>query len=103
MWRLGQVEFFNGEQRVEIGGPYSFTSAWKSAGLDEEWVYVDLGGRFEFDRVKLHWIARAAEGKLQVSDDADTLARSAVARRARPASTDDMSLPSLQPAAMSAC
>ena len=69
-WRIGDVAFYNGSQRVEIGGPYTFTSAWKSAGLDEEWVYVDLGGHFTFDKINLHWIARAAEGKLQASDDA---------------------------------
>lgn len=68
--RLGQVEFYRSTERVEIGGPYSFTSAWKGASLDEEWVYVDLGARFSFDRVALHWIGRAAEGKLQASDDA---------------------------------
>jgi hypothetical protein len=69
-WGLGEVEFYAGDQRVQIGGPYNFTSAWMSAGLDEEWVYVDLGARCEFDRVALHWIARAAEGLIQVSDDA---------------------------------
>ncbi len=69
-WQLGQVEFYRGTERVNLGGPYHFTSAWKGAGLAEEWVYVDLGGRFSFDRVALHWIARAAEGRLQVSDDA---------------------------------
>ncbi len=69
-WRLGQVAFFRGNQRIEIGGPYSFTSAWMSAGMDEEWVYVDLGTRCEFDRITLSWIARAAEGSIQVSDDA---------------------------------
>ena len=68
-WRLGQMAFFYGKQRVNLGGPYSFTSAWKGAGIDEEWVSVDLGASFTFDNVKLHWIARAAEGKLQVSDD----------------------------------
>ena len=68
-WRLGQMAFFRGQQRVNLGGPYSFTSAWKAAGLDEEWVSVDLGAAFTFDNVKLHWIARAAEGKLQTSDD----------------------------------
>jgi hypothetical protein len=68
-WRLGQVEFYRAGDRVQIGGPYSFTSAWKGASLDEEWVYVDLGARFSFDRIALHWIARAAEGKLQISDD----------------------------------
>ncbi len=68
-FRLGQVEFHHGDKRVNLGGPYSFTSAWKSAGMDEEWVSVDLGPGASFDSVKLHWIARAAEGKLQVSED----------------------------------
>ncbi|WP_109487627.1 glycosyl hydrolase 2 galactose-binding domain-containing protein [Occallatibacter savannae] len=71
-WRIGQVVFSKGDERVEIGGPYSFTSAWMSAGLGEEWVYVDLGARCEFDHVKLYWIARASQGMLQVSDDAET-------------------------------
>jgi len=69
-WNLHQVAFFRGAERVQIGGPYRFTSAWMSAGLDQEWVYVDLGARCSFDRVKLYWIARAAEGSVQVSDDA---------------------------------
>jgi hypothetical protein len=71
-WKLGQVAFFRGDKRVEVGGPFSFTSAWMSAGMGEEWVYVDLGSRAEFDRVKLHWIARPAQGSVQVSDDAQT-------------------------------
>jgi hypothetical protein len=69
-WQVCEVGFFHNNKRVEVGGPYSFASAWMSAGLGEEWVYVDLGARCEFDRVALHWIARAAEGSLQVSDDA---------------------------------
>jgi hypothetical protein len=71
-WKLGQVAFYRGKERIEVGGPYNFTSAWMSAGLGEEWVYVDLGAGCEFDRVKLYWIARAAEGVVQVSDDAKT-------------------------------
>ena len=71
-WQVGEVTFYNKNQRVEIGGPYSFTSAWMSGGLGEEWVYVDLGARCEFDRVALYWIARAAEGSLQVSEDAQS-------------------------------
>lgn len=70
-WRFGQVAFYNGDQRVEVGGPYNFTSAWMSAGSGMEWVYVDLGARCEFDHVKLYWIARASEGSVQVSDDAE--------------------------------
>jgi Glycosyl hydrolase 2 galactose-binding domain-like/Exo-beta-D-glucosaminidase Ig-fold domain/Glycosyl hydrolases family 2/NedA-like, galactose-binding domain len=69
-WRVGIVAFFRQDKRVEIGGPYSFSSAWMGASLGEEWVYVDLGARCEFDRVKLYWIARASEGALEVSDDA---------------------------------
>ena len=70
-WRVGEIEFYSREQRVQIGGPYNFTSAWMSAGLGEEWVYVDLGARCDFDRIKLYWIARAAQGSIQVSDDAE--------------------------------
>ena len=33
-------------------------------------MYVDLGAPSTFDRVTLSWIRRAAEGSLQVSDDA---------------------------------
>jgi hypothetical protein len=68
-WRLAQIAFHRGKKRVNIGGPYSFTSAWRSAGLGEEWVCVDLGARCTFDRVKLYWIARAAEGAIQTSED----------------------------------
>jgi Exo-beta-D-glucosaminidase Ig-fold domain/F5/8 type C domain/Glycosyl hydrolases family 2 len=70
-WRIGEAAFYRRDQRVNIGGPYDFTSAWMSEGLGEEWVYVDLGARCAFDRVKLYWIARAAEGSIQVSDDAE--------------------------------
>ena len=71
-WKLGQVAFFKGDTRVEVGGPYSFTSAWMSAGSGTEWVYVDLGARCTFDHIELTWIARAAEGSVQVSSDAET-------------------------------
>jgi hypothetical protein len=71
-WRLGQMEFYKGSRRENIGGPYSFTSAWMSAGLDEEWVAVDLGAMCTFDKVTLSWIARAAEGSIQVSSNGET-------------------------------
>jgi len=69
-WRVGEVAFFRGGRRLDLGGPYDFTSAWMSAGSGEEWVYVDLGAQCTFDRVKLVWIRRAAEGSLEASDDA---------------------------------
>jgi hypothetical protein len=69
-WTVNEVAFFNKNQRVEVAGPYRFSSAWMSEGKGEEWVYVDLGARSTFDRIALYWIRRAAEGALQVSDDA---------------------------------
>ncbi len=69
-WQVGEVQFFRRSRRVEAGGPFSFTSAWMSAGPAEEWVYVDLGAVCAFDRVTLSWIRPAAEGVLQVSGDA---------------------------------
>ena len=31
-WQVGEVTLFDQNRRVEVGGPYDFTSAWKSAG-----------------------------------------------------------------------
>jgi Glycosyl hydrolase 2 galactose-binding domain-like/Exo-beta-D-glucosaminidase Ig-fold domain/Glycosyl hydrolases family 2/NedA-like, galactose-binding domain len=70
VWRAGQVAFYRSGERVQVGGPYTFNSAWMSAGSAEEWVCVDLGARCSFDRVTLYWVARAAEGSVQISDDA---------------------------------
>jgi hypothetical protein len=72
LWRLGEVTLYHRDARVEIGGPYRFSSAWMSAGSGEEWVYVDLGEGATFDRIKLFWLRRAAEGGIQASDDAAT-------------------------------
>ena len=69
-WDIGEATLFDQSKQLELGGPYDFTSAWKSAGAGEEWVYVDLGAECTFDHVVLYWIRRAAEGSLQVSDDA---------------------------------
>jgi hypothetical protein len=69
-WGVSELAFYRQGARVEVGGPYSFTSAWKPAGAGQEWMYVDLGADCTFDRVVLTWIRRAAEGSIQVSGDA---------------------------------
>ena len=71
-WAVGDLAFYSHDSRVEVGGPYHFSSAWKSAGSGEEWVYVDLGAVCTFNRVVLTWIERAAEGSIQTSNDAKT-------------------------------
>ncbi len=90
-WHVGEVAFFDNNRRVEFGGPYDFTSAWMSAGQGGEWVYVDLGAACKFDRVVLYWIRRAAEGSLQVSDDAVNW-KDVQALPAGTSLTDDMKL-----------
>jgi len=70
-WLLGEVALYDRGARVEVGGPYHFSSAWKSAGAGEEWVYVDLGPSATFDRIQLFWLRRASEGAIQISDDAN--------------------------------
>jgi hypothetical protein len=71
-WQVAEVRLFDGSARVRMSGPFHFTSAWKSAGSEGEWVYVDLGAACAFDRVALYWIQRPADGAVQVSDDAKT-------------------------------
>jgi Exo-beta-D-glucosaminidase Ig-fold domain/Glycosyl hydrolases family 2/F5/8 type C domain len=71
-WTIADIDLFRQNRRVEVAGPFDFTSAWLSATSGSEWVYVDLGARCTFDRVDLHWIRRAAEAILQTSDDAVT-------------------------------
>jgi hypothetical protein len=70
-WNVGEMALCRNNSRINIGGPYHFTSAWMSAGKGKEWVYVDLGAVCTFDRIVLHWIRRAAVGALQVSNDAN--------------------------------
>ena len=72
MWQVAEVRLFDGNERVRMGGPFHFSSAWKSAGSAGEWVYVDLGAVCSFDRVALYWIRRPADGAIQVSSDAKT-------------------------------
>ncbi|MDZ7260630.1 MAG: discoidin domain-containing protein [candidate division KSB1 bacterium] len=68
-WSVGELALFNDGCRAEIGGPYHFTSAWMSAGHEQEWVYVDLGATCSFDRIVLHWLRRPAVGSVQVSNE----------------------------------
>jgi hypothetical protein len=69
LWQIAEVRLFDRDERVRMGGPFHFSSAWKSAGHGGEWVYVDLGADCTFDRVALYWIQRPADGAVQVSDD----------------------------------
>lgn len=69
-WIFTAADFYNKGNLVEMKPSQFFNSAWMSATAGEEWLYVDLGSRSEFDKVNLHWINKAVKGKIQVSDDA---------------------------------
>jgi hypothetical protein len=68
-WNVGDLDFYQGEQQIEMAPSHRFWSAWMSPGKGEEWVSVDLGTVSSFDRVVLHWIHKNGAGTIQVSDD----------------------------------
>lgn len=69
-WVFMAADFYNKGNLVEMKPSQFFNSAWMSAATADEWLYVDLGSRSEFDKVILHWINKAVKGKVQISDDA---------------------------------
>lgn len=71
-WTFHEVEFSNADGVVDLKPSQFFTSTWMSATAGEEWVSVDLGSHSEFDKVILHWVNKAVEGRIQISDDAQT-------------------------------
>ena len=71
-WIFHEIAFENEQGPVDLKPSKCFTSAWMSATKGTEWVYVDLGVRSTLDKVVLHWVNKAVEGKIQLSDDALT-------------------------------
>ena len=69
-WTLMEMNFYKNDELVDLKPSKFFNSAWMSETNGQEWVYVDLGSRSTFDKVKLHWIEKATQGKIQTSDDA---------------------------------
>jgi hypothetical protein len=68
-WSIGDFDFFNEGEQVEMAPSHEFNSAWMSSGEAEEWIYVDLGSPSVFDQIRLHWIQKPVSGTIQVSDD----------------------------------
>ncbi len=85
---VAEITLFHNGSEVRVAGPDIFSSAWMSAGSGDEWVSVDLGAVCNFDRIKLDWIRRAAEGEIQVSDDGKEW------RTLQALTSDDVHLPS---------
>ncbi len=70
-WRIAHLKFNRGDGETDIHPNRLFTSAWSSTSSADEWVYVDLGTKASFDKVRLHWVNKATEGFVQTSDDAE--------------------------------
>ncbi|MEO6850588.1 MAG: discoidin domain-containing protein [Mucilaginibacter sp.] len=70
-WSINDVYLSDQGKTAPVGGPYNFTSAWKSEGNGIEWVYVDMGAQCSFNRIKLNWISPALQGAIQSSTDAN--------------------------------
>ena len=75
-WRFYDWNFFLEGQEVEMKPSQFFNSAWMAPFGDgqpaEQWLYVDLGSKSEYNKVILHWVAKPTGGKIQSSDDAKT-------------------------------
>jgi len=71
-WSISGFAMTKNGNYCNIGGPYNFTSAWKSLGSQKEWIYIDLGAKCSFDNIKLYWLKRPAAGTIQTSDDSKT-------------------------------
>ncbi len=71
-WAFSDWDFYQGGELLIMTPSKYYTSVWMSAGTEKEWVYIDLGAPASFDKVNLHWVNKAVQGKIQVSDNAET-------------------------------
>jgi hypothetical protein len=74
---LGKTVYVSSEEngygnvkQNSVDGNYS--TRWSSGWSDNQWIYVDLGSKQPFNRVKLLWeVSYGKSYKIQVSDDAN--------------------------------
>jgi len=70
-WTVTELKFYqDGRPMTDLLPSSAFNSCWMSAGGGNQWVYVDLGVKASFDKIRLHWVQKALQGQLEVSDDA---------------------------------
>ena len=69
-WTITELKMRkDGNRAKEILPSEHFVSAWRSLGIENEWVTVDLGTNAEISRLHLYWVNRPSRGNIQVSDD----------------------------------
>ena len=72
-WRVKNVEFLQEGKPLEklLPGEH-FTSAWLSAGTEDEWVQLDLGKVRRVNEVRPHWIYVPDTYSVKVSRDGES-------------------------------
>ena len=69
-WRIKNVRFLSDDTEVTGLMPSEhFSSAWMSAGCEDEWVMVDLGGVHSIRGLAMHWISRPQNCVVELSRD----------------------------------
>ena len=64
-----EVFFYKDDVVVDVLPSNAFVSSWKSAGAEEEWVSIDLGGPSSFDKMDFAWINGPKKATVQASAD----------------------------------
>ena len=86
-WVIYAVDFFKERSfgKSSDTGPYDskesrgfnvlpsevYSSVWVSADDKPQWINIDLGTKRKFSEIRLHWIHKAENGCVEISDDAE--------------------------------
>ena len=65
---LNEAFFFLDGKELDVLPSRFFTSSWKSAGAENEWLEIDLGAPSSFGRMNFHWINGPSSATVLVSD-----------------------------------
>ena len=69
-WTFTELKMIkNGQRAHGILPATHFSSAWRSLTAGNEWVTIDLGASSTIDKVRLHWLNKATQGDIQLSND----------------------------------
>ena len=69
-WTITELKMHKDGKRAKgILPSEHFVSAWRSLGIENEWVTIDLGSNATINWITLYWVNNPSSGNIQVSDD----------------------------------
>lgn len=72
-WNIRALDFYDGSGRYLNPRPSGhFRSCWMSSTPMDEWIYVDLGRKARFDKIRMSWVSAPEKARIQISDDSAT-------------------------------